>query len=458
LIKRFTIQIVLRIALIVSLCLLLGMFADRANWFTVSGLGLLIGLIVFYLIRYVNQTNYTLVKFLDALKTGDHSVYFSQTKKGQSFKSLFEDFNAILKMFRDNKIAKEAQYEYFRQILEQVPLGIISIRKTDLDGEHKDDEILFLNQAACDILEQPRHKYWHRLVRQVPWLVTQINELSNGGKKLMDLGKDLNEAVLAIEVVGIEFMGTPYLIVTLQDIHTEIEQKEMEAWHNIIRVLAHEMMNSFTPVSSLASTIKSMTEDKSGEVRPAVSLDDETILDINLGASTIQRRAEGLLNFVNDYRTLSNVPVPHIQRVNVKDFCEQVELLMRPTLDEKKIRLKKLNIPPRAIIRVDPGQIEQVFINLIGNSIYALEGRENGLITIQCDVRRRNIALSITDNGKGIPDEIRKNIFVPFYTTRVNGSGIGLSLSKSIMKQHGGNIFVHSEPGKFTTFSLIFPT
>ena len=443
--------------LVAAACILISIFALRCNWFTVAGIGLVIILMCASLIRYVNQTNYTLVKFLDALKTGDHSIYFSETKKGQSFKNLFEDFNDILRKFRENKIAKEAQFEYFRQILEQIPLGILSIRKEDLHNETDDDEILFLNQSACDLLEQPKHKYWHRFARQIPWLAAEIEELAAGGKKLLDLGKEMDEMVLSIEVVNIEFMGTPFLIVSLQDIHTEIEQKEMEAWHNIIRVLAHEMMNSFTPVSSLAATIKSMTEDKEGQVLEACDIDNETVGDINLGVSTIKKRAEGLLDFVNDYRTLSNVPVPHIKPVSAHEFCEYIDTLMRPTLKEHKIELLRATIPPRAIISMDAKLIEQVMINVIGNSIHALEEIDNGQIKIDCVIKARTIVLSITDNGKGIPAEIRKNIFVPFYTTRNNGSGIGLSLSKSIMKQHNGNIFVNSELGKFTTFSLVFP-
>lgn len=455
-IKKFTIQIVFRVVIIVIVAVLLAFFATRSNWFTVAGLGLMMILIVGSLIRYVNQTNYTLVKFLDALKTGDHSVYFSETEKGQSFKELFEDFNAVLRMFRQNKIDKEAQFEYFRQIIEQINLGIISIRKHDVDAENTDDEILFLNQGVCDLLDQPRHKYWHRLSRQVPWLAEVIKELSSGGKKLVDLGGDIDEKVLAIEVVSIEFIGVPYLIITIQDIHSEIEQKEMEAWHNIIRVLAHEMMNSFTPVSSLASTIKSITEDQHGNVLKAEDLQDDTILDINLGVSTIQKRATGLLEFVNDYRRLSNVPVPHIKSVLLAEFCAHIERLMKPGLIEKNIAFEVSPVPPRAVVHIDSNLIEQVVINIIGNSVHALTGVKDPSISLKCSIRSNQTILSIADNGKGIPPEIRKKIFVPFYTTRENGSGIGLSLSRTIMKQHKGNIFVQSKVGEHTTFSLVF--
>jgi len=167
-----------------------------------------------------------LVKFLDALKNKDYSVYFQQTQQGSSFKDVFDDFNSILKMFKQNKIDKEAQFEYFNQMLEQISIGIISIATEDLEEEQANHEILFLNNAACEILDIPRHKYWHRIAQQVPWLEKEIKEISKGGKKLVDIGKELKEQQLSIEVTNIELVGTPYLIITIKDIHSEIEQKE----------------------------------------------------------------------------------------------------------------------------------------------------------------------------------------------------------------------------------------
>ncbi len=455
-IKRFSIQIVIRVLLIVASCLGLTYFFGRGNWFTFFAISLLIVAQVLFLIQYVNNTNYTLVKFLDALKNKDFSVYFSPTEKGNSFVALFNDFNAIIKLFKQNKIDKEAQLQYFNQILEQIGLGIISIKKDDLLHDNTDDEILFLNNAACQLLDLPKHKYWHRIAQHSPWLQYQLLTIANGGKALLNIGKDLKHQQLAIEVVNIELLNVPYLIISLQDIHTEIEQKEMEAWHKVIRVLAHEMMNSFTPISSLTSTLKSLTENENGEVIDISELDNEDIQDINLGISTIQKRSEGLLDFVKDYRKISNVPIPNLKTTNLKDFIEDLERLMRPTIEKNNIALIIKPIPPRAAILIDSKLIEQVIINLISNSINALNDCAKPTITINCVIKPKQTILSLTDNGIGIPDDIKKNIFVPFYTTRENGSGIGLSLSKSIMKHHKGQIYVQTEEGKFTTFLLAF--
>jgi nitrogen fixation/metabolism regulation signal transduction histidine kinase len=393
---------------------------------------------------------------MDALKNEDYSVYFSPSKKGDSFAKVFDDFNLIIKIFKRNKIEKEAQYTYFKYILEHVNLGIISIKKEDLFLSRSKAEILFLNKAACKILQQPQHKYWHRLANHAPWLVDEIKKISDGGKTLVDFGDEIERKQLSLEVIELQLLNAPYLIITFQDIRSEIEQKEIEAWHNIIRILAHEMLNSFTPISSLASTIKSLTESEQGEKLKLSQLDEEDIHDINMAASTIEKRSNGLLVFVKDYRTISNVPVPKLQKINVKQFLSEIKLLMTTSTDKFQVDLKLLPIPGNATINIDSKLIEQVMINLINNSIYALKGIENPEIKLSCIVESANTLIIISDNGIGIEENILNQIFIPFYTTKKSGSGIGLSLSKNILKKHGGNLLVNSELGVNTTFSLVF--
>ncbi len=442
--------------MILLFCVLFSYFIVRNIWFSSGGVAVMILVQGYYLIRYVNNTNYALVKFLDALKTEDHSVYFSPSKKGDSFAKVYDDFNLIIKIFKRNKIEKEAQYKYFKYILEHVNLGIISINKEDLFNDQAESELLFLNKAACDILQQPQHKYWHRMAKNLPWFEKEVKKLADGGKSLVDFGDDLIRKQLSLEVIEIQLLSAPYLIIAFQDIRSEIEQKEIEAWHNVIRILAHEMLNSFTPVSSLASTIKSMTESEEGNPIDLKDLDDEDILDINLAATTIKKRSDGLLDFVKDYRTISNVPIPKLKPVNVKKFLSEIEVLMSSNAKEAKVDIKILPIPANATIKIDRKLIEQVLINLINNSIHALEGIKDPLIKISCIVEQEKTLIIVSDNGKGIEENIMNQIFIPFYTTKKNGSGIGLSLSKNILKKHGGNLLVSSEVGFYTTFTLIF--
>jgi nitrogen fixation/metabolism regulation signal transduction histidine kinase len=442
--------------MILLFCVLFSFLLIKNIWFSTVATGVIILLQVVFLIRYVNNTNYSLVKFLEALKNEDFSVYFSPSKKGDSFAKVYDDFNLIIKIFQRNKIEKEAQFKYFQYILEHVTLGIISIKKEDLFNTHSDAEMLFLNKAASEILQQPQHKYWHRLAKHVPWLIAEIKKISDGGKTLVDLGDETERKQLSLEVIEIQLLNVPYLIITFQDIRSEIEQKEIEAWHNVIRILAHEMLNSFTPVSSLASTMKALTEDDKGELKSIDQMESEDVHDINMAASTIKKRSDGLLEFVKDYRTISNIPVPQLEKINVKQFLMTVELLMKPAIEEANIDLKLLPIPANATINADSKLIEQVMINLINNSIHALKGMERPSIKISCTVEVDKTVIIVTDNGKGIEEKIMNQIFIPFYTTKKNGSGIGLSLSKNILKKHGGNLLVGSEVGAYTSFSMIF--
>lgn len=455
-IKKFTVQVAIRIFTILLFCLIFAFFIVKNIWFSATGVGIFIAIQVYFLIHYVNNTNYSLVKFLNALKTEDYSVYFSPSKKGDSFAKVYEDFNLIIKIFKQNKIEKEAQFKYFKYILEHVNLGIISIKKEDLFNEKSSTEILFLNSAASKILEQPRHKYWHRLANHIPWLVDEIKKIANGGKILVDFGNEIQRKQLSLEVLEIQLLNAPYLIITFQDIRSEIEQKEIEAWHDVIRILAHEMLNSFTPVSSLASTIKSITENEKGPLEDLNSLDIEDIQDINAAAATIKKRSDGLLSFVKDYRTISSLPVPQLKSISVKKFLNELLILMAPTTKEAGVELKLMPIPKNAHIEADDKLIEQVIINLINNSIHALKDRAEPIIQISCTVENEKTYIIVSDNGMGIEEKIMSQIFIPFFTTKKNGSGIGLSLSKSILKNHGGNLSVASEAGKYTTFSLIF--
>ncbi len=455
-IKKFSIQIIIRVLLLLGTCLLLAFFYEKDFWFSLAGAAILIIIQGYTLHEYVNETNYSLSKFLEALKGEDYSVYFSPTSKGNSFTDLYRDFNTIIEIYKKNKIEKEAQHKHFQQILEYIPLGVISIHEEDLNQEQSLNEVLFFNTAAGNILGQPKHKYWHRIERQIPWFGEVIRTLSAGGQRLLELEVNGESKQLSLHIIKVRFMDKPNLIISFQDIHSEIEQKEIEAWHNVIRVLAHEMMNSFTPVSSLAATIQSMTENGKGKIIPLNKINAESIRDINLAASTINKRSQGLMEFVQDYRTLSHVPKPKITSINVHEFLENIYRLLKPELNQHSVTLIPAKVPAKAQIQIDEKMIEQVMINLVSNSIHALSQQADRYIKFQFELKAHQSILSVEDNGRGIPHEILKQVFIPFFTTRKHGSGIGLSLSKNIMKQHKGNLLVQSKEGEFTQISLVF--
>ena len=247
-----------------------------------------------------------------------------------------------------------------------------------------------------------------------------------------------------------------YKLISLQDIQSELEEKEMEAWQKLIRVLTHEIMNSITPISSLAKTVDELLLHQSKNENK--HLDDQEFIDIRDAVNTIQKRSEGLIHFVEAYRKLTRIPKPDLKQVDLKETIHQIKRLMEREFMDQNIQVHLEDSPASLNIFADPEQIEQVLINLIKNSIDALMKKKEKHIWIKTilDEQGRKV-IEIKDNGSGIAPEAREHIFVPFYTTKKTGSGIGLSLCRQIMRQHLGSITAFSEPKESTTFRLLFP-
>jgi signal transduction histidine kinase len=290
---------------------------------------------------------------------------------------------------------------------------------------------------------------------QNPSFTREIEQLEDNGKKLMEMKTSAETKFLSVDARTLIMLDKPVKLITLQDINSEIEQKEIEAWHKLIRILTHEIMNSVTPISSLTETMQSMLQDKSGNQRTLENLDPETISDIRFSLNTINKRTDGLLQFVDNYRTLTRVPKPKPEKVNLKLFLTGIEKLMSNELLQKNISLS-ISVPDEMILDFDPMLIEQAVINLVTNSMHALASCNQPRIELKAYYQSTHVILAIVDNGKGIPAKELEQIFVPFFSTKKEGSGIGLSLSKQIMSLHGGTIKVQSEVNKGTTFFLQF--
>ena len=231
----------------------------------------------------------------------------------------------------------------------------------------------------------------------------------------------------------------------------------MEAWQKLVRVLTHEIMNSIAPISSLSSTIELMINEYDTKSDDAPCLDKEAVAEIQQALQTINKRSTGLMNFVETYRNLTKIPKPNFSLLNMKELVENVVTLMKKEIEEKEIKLEYCIEPETIELQADEQMISQVLINLINNSIHALEGRKNPMITIKGYYNRRGRpTIQILDNGQGILKDVIDKIFIPFFTTKRSGSGIGLSLSRQILRLHGGTITAKSDPDKETVFSLTF--
>lgn len=446
--KRFSILLIIRIIFILANIVLIAfILGDPRLFFNQIILGLLLTAQVFDLIRYVNKTNRELARFLNAIKQSDFSMTFSQKASDSSYKELFEAFETIIKAYKKVKIEREAQYLFLQKLVDHIHIGIITVEN--------DDKLILLNNSARRLLDVPELRNWKGLEARRQDFIKEVNLLKPEGRKLSEISIDGEKKNLSLDVSSIQLIGENNLLITFQDIKSEIEQTEIEAWHKLIRILTHEIMNSVTPISSLTETMQSVLVDDD-KPKGASELTDDTIKDLAFSLGTIQKRSDSLLSFVDSYRKLTRVPRPRLDRVDSKELLESSLKLLEAEINKMGIEVLTQFDDPPLEIDLDRSLIEQVLINLLTNAIHALENTENPKITVRSYLHDRRSVIQIKDNGLGIEKQELEQIFVPFYSTKSHGSGIGLSLSKQVMSLHNGNIRVESTPGKGTSFYLEF--
>jgi len=398
------------------------------------------------LIRFVNRTNKELKKFFNSIKHKDFSASFGQHNLGRSFDDLSEVLSEVVRAFRNVKIEKEAQLQLLQVIIDQLNVGIVAVK-----SHH---EIVFINKKAIDILEIPGLSNWNIDFPLINNIDKEINAMKSQGNKLLEIkiGDEIKQ--LAFHVNKTVFLEEDLSLMTFHDIRSEIEQKEIEAWYKLIRILTHEVMNSITPLSSLTETILMLLEEKNGKPKDTSEITNEHLDDIRKSLKTIQGRSEGILEFVDAYRRLTNIPHPEFEDVNLHELIVHVENLLKSDLERKNISFVTSIQKKSLFITADKHLMEQVFINLVSNSVYALEGQKEPIIEIKASKGKFNTSIEVSDNGKGMSLDKIDKVFIPFFSTRDGGSGIGLSLSKQIIHLHHGRIKVKSTEGKGTTFRI----
>jgi two-component system nitrogen regulation sensor histidine kinase NtrY len=438
--RRFGTNVIL-LSILVGLCGTLffwTLFREGLFFTRISTGALWLGLVA-WLVWYVNRTNRSLSRFLDTVRTLDGSRQVNDIK-GSGFDLLAMTYNKIIDTIQEVKIGKETEYQYFRSIFDHMSAGLLSF-----DGHNR---IGLINRAACRLLDVESPAHLDDLERKVKGITTILKDMSAGDPKLHRV--IIRDEPLSLSVRKSLFVkqGQEISIVSLQNIHSELEGEEMEVWQKLISVLTHEIMNSVSPIKSLTGTL----------IRRAGNLeDDKEREDMLSGLRAIQSRSLGLLTFVDSYRNLSRVPEPVFGDLEARKLLEDVALLMKEETGKNGIRLNIGIHPPDLSLRGDERLLAQVLINLVGNAVFALEGCKDPLIEIVAKVDEQGRAcMMVRDNGAGIPDEIIDRIFIPFYTTREGGSGIGLSLARQIMHMHDASIRVNSVPGKGSTFIMVF--
>ena len=402
---------------------------------------------VYLLMRSLDKTNKEIAGFLNSIKYDDFSHTYPTKGNGKSMDALYKEFNHVIRKFREIRADKEANYHYFRTIVQHVGIGLITFNKLG--------EIQIINSAAKKLLGVDAIGSIFELTKVNPKLVESLVKLKTGGSDLIEVVQDGDRIQLSIYVIELVLRGEEFKLISVQNIQSELEEKEMEAWQNLIRVLTHEIMNSVTPISSLAATVD---DDLMIHLNKGDSIEKDDMEDIHLAIQTIQRRSEGLIRFVSDFRNLTKIPQPKLSEESINKVLDHIMILLKHELEEKDIQLT-VNISPENLkFNIDKELIDQVLINLLQNAIHALEENpgEKHIIIRAFENEYNRPTLTIRDNGSGIDEEALGKIFIPFFTTKKQGSGIGLSLSKQIMRKHHGAISVKSEPDDGTEFTLRF--
>lgn len=416
-------------------------------WFTILGLSVVLLSCIFSLYFYINQTREDIKRFLLAIKTRDGTLNFKNKAAKGSFPELYESFNDIINIHKDIQLEKDSMFQLIKTILEKIPVGVVVVKDYIKDANNA--EIVFFNQSASNLLGIPAYKYWRRLALRIPQFASAIVSIANGGKKFIELKLQDKLIQMSTEVIPLNLYLTDYIIISFQNIKDEIERKETEAWYRLIGVISHEILNSITPISSLSDTVNSMIAGKQ-------TLRHDELEDLKPAIQTIKRRSEGLLDFVKDYRLIAELPAPQLQHHTIGEILQHIKVLMMPFATGRNIILRVEQTALKFSIQIDMKLIEQALINLVTNSIHALEDIQEPTIEINYRLDQNKLFLDVTDNGKGIEEDLIEKIFVPFFTTRKNGSGIGLTITRNIMKMHMGSLEVASAPFERTTFSLVF--
>jgi two-component system nitrogen regulation sensor histidine kinase NtrY len=401
---------------------------------------------VIEMIRFQKKAQEEVNQFVESIHYRDFSRHFDVRRAPNELKPLRKGFNDINTTFKLISRERETQYHYLQKILELVDTGILSF-------EEETGSISWINEAFKNLISIPYLKTVHSLEKREPALYLELIKVKPGDSKIITITRNQQLVKILITASVMRSDDILYKLIAFQNVSEALDETESKAWQKLLNVMTHEIMNSVAPISSLADTLKNRLQ--SPEI--ANSVQSSELEDLELGIDTIKRRSEGLLKFTESYRSLNKITKLDLNKIMVRDLFENLNSLMRPTLEKKNIELEIILRDPTLAIQADINLIEQVMINLVVNAIEAVKDREAPRIILSGEIQSNSKTLvKVTDNGLGMPPELLDKIFIPFFSTRKTGSGIGLSLCKQIMLLHKGNIQVQSTEGKGSSFILQF--
>ena len=442
-------QIVFRVLLILVLALAAGwLVAIKVSFAIVSVFLFLEILAVFFLIKYLNTTNRGISYFLESVQNNDSALSFPDNITGKPIRELYLGLKKVNQQIQQLKIENQQREQYFQTLLEHVATGIITFNSNGF--------ILHANSAVKKILAIDVLTHINQLERIDQNLFQSVRNIKPFEQKLVPIVNDRGTIELSLKATSFKINNDELILLSIQDIGSELDEKELDSWMKLIRVLMHEIMNSIAPITSLS---ESLSKFFTIHGRPALpqEIDEKTIQMTILGLNVIKEHGNGLMLFVESYRKLTRLPKPDKKIFKIDDLIDRIKLFYFSLENSDKVKLNVTIQPPDMELFADENLISQVLLNLLKNALEAIGINKKGKIHLSAGYTANNRAeICVIDNGPGIPNEIIEQIFVPFFTTRENGSGIGLSLSRQIMRLHGGSLQVQSIPNKETVFRMGF--
>ncbi|MFT4737014.1 MAG: two-component system nitrogen regulation sensor histidine kinase NtrY [Paraglaciecola sp.] len=412
------------------------------GWFVLFGMVGVVGLI-----RYIERAHRAMSQFLISIQQNDFSTSYSSDQKLPDH--LMQAFRTITESFIELRSEKESNYHFLKTIVEHSGVPLIAYQENS-------QKLLLINKAAVKLLNIPHITQLKTLDKVESGLAQVIVQIPNDRKILKKIEIKGQIRHLSIVMKKIVINEETASLVAFHDIDAELDQQEIESWQKLIRVMTHEIKNSVIPISTLSQVINTMLNEEGVIDQPLSVLNEEDQEDLRLGIRTIEKRSKGLVKFVMSYNDLSKVPVPDLETIDLVGMLDDILRLENEEFSRHGITVIK-NLPKQAVhFPIDLQMIEQVLINLIKNAIEALEGEAKGELQIGLQTSRDEVIIRLIDNGPGMDQETLSNIFVPFYTTKEQGSGIGLSLSRQIIRAHRGQLKIYSTPGQGTKVEMIF--
>lgn len=441
--KNFYARIVVSIITII-LFLLTGIFClYKAYYFTGIGCFSLVALVFWNCFHYANQIKRDVQFFLNNAQTKDDTVEIKINHYGPPFQLFFEAYQSIA----DNqKHLTEENFnlqQLLQTILDKTSAGFIVVPMETT----ADTKVLYINRSAQALLNIPQLSSWERILELVPELRINIQKTNGGGKTFLNLSENRQ---ISMESQIILSNQQSLLLLTLQNIKSEMDVKETDSWNKLIQVMTHEILNSLTPINTMSFILEGLAKQE--------HIDDEDKEDLKTASATITNRSKGLMQFVQDYRKVAELPVPTKTKILVQPFLQGITHLFHQEFERNHIQFQLVCVDENIAFWADRHQIEQAIINLLSNAIHAVKQQATPTIQLKVQHYMDFLQIVISDNGKGITAEEQAQIFIPFYTTRNDGSGIGLSVVRNIMRMHNGSVTAYS-PGENqgSIFSLNFP-